>query len=56
VQKREQPENEEDEGQGPVDHDPARKPPQPHDYMLPRGGLVHSRERGGPTRHLMIQQ
>jgi hypothetical protein len=45
VQKREEPENKEDKGQCPVDHDPARKPPHPHDY-----NATLSREHSGTKR------
>src|SRR5580765_2142119 len=38
VQKREETENKEDKGQCPVDHDPARKPPHPHDYNATPSG------------------
>ena len=55
VQKREKAENKENEGQCPVNDDPARKPPQPHEYMLPRAGLAKTRERGAGTDHLIIQ-
>ena len=56
VQKREEAENKKNEGQCPVKHDPARQPPQPHEYMLPRAGLTNPRERQGATGHLMIQE
>lgn len=56
VQKREEAENKENEGQCPVNHDPARKPPQRHEYMLTRGGLTTPRERQGGTSHLIIQE
>jgi hypothetical protein len=56
VQKCEKAENEEDEGQCPVNDDPARKPPQPHEYMLPRAGPAKTRERRARTDHLIIQE
>ena len=39
VQKCEKAENQKKKGECPVKHDPARKPPQPHIYMLPRAGF-----------------
>jgi hypothetical protein len=56
VQKCEEAENEEKKGQCPIHHDPARKPPQPHVYMLPRAASMEYRERPCGSRHLMIEE
>lgn len=56
VQKREKTENKKSEGECPVNDDSARKPPQSHEYMLPRAGLAKTRERGAGTDHLIIQE